>query len=1166
MNQKTPFFFTLILCLISTTIFTSVEFETILPITIPGLNIPVELGIMGEVNMATIGLYVDATILKPNSIEPFSNIPELNNIPYLNKISIAKMRLRANTDLMKTLINAKKFPLGCEFEILGEITILNKPVECSLRIILNQKQKIQNLILYTNLPTEIELAELAPDLKGTQVDNLKIKNLGIIIAMDKFTQNFPDLNLNIPFQQGISLFGTIESLNLKTLIEADLPKELNSLNGKNVLFMVRNFNFPIENTKKNQSKTTNTSFDIYGTSKIMEIDTLSHFTFTNTKEKKESKNKFTVEYEGITDLKNIKPFDYIPNLKNLKAAVPDDFKNIELQSIGFGMSLSAAEKMLYITGVTQLYNIQQRVSFFTVVNESGKSGVIIQSQLNMNNPSLADMLKTLSKPIKEEIPQIPNILFNQILQNKLLQMIKCSAAGFFVSTVPYKYSLSKTYGITTFKTQIGAPIISIPAGFTPYGRMSINGDIKNNKVYGIDNLVKNAETDAYFLTSYGLSEKDWRFTLLLTSGTLKFNIPILEISPGLLKLELTLEPAISAIMGANIKIEKDKPPLLFSARLGLVPAKLLVNTALTMEGQWKNPFGFDYLTFNDIAGELVWDISTKASAGATGEVAGDTVSAGASAGSSGAASSSSAPSNLIGGGFTFNIEVGKENDSVKKHLICAISGIKFTENILFLLKQIGSVGKQDLDKINDTIINLIPILQTSCEYFKKIVPLPHLKLAKAQERYLASRGTPQNRPPVKDRFGSTTIEANPSLILKQMLNVSLPSIPNTLTFEQALTNIKNFALNAKEKGNSLNKWMQTLPDMELINPEFRYAFENVRIGEINFERGITVRGTLNMLGKKAGNNLVLDLTGITNERFISKLDLGAIISPNFKNQITIDGAGLDGKYGTADDGPAEALNFNISKQGLIYTGKILIAPLECSAECEARVLKDELSFKGKFKPFNLFDIDLEVQGANQNIIINGALKADFISALTTKINSALNTLGLNELKKSLPNKTIFSIKSATFYYTSSMAQNNQTPRISISMKILDSEKSFDMNCDIRNLNLCAEKVGSQIYETLINQVKKTTEPTKPIKPTEPKEPAKPIEPAKPTEPTKPTEPSKPAEPTKQTEPTKPEEPAKPKEPTKPTEPAKPGEPPKPTEPVKPTEPKKPATTPKKQTF
>jgi uncharacterized small protein (DUF1192 family) len=129
--------------------------------------------------------------------------------------------------------------------------------------------------------------------------------------------------------------------------------------------------------------------------------------------------------------------------------------------------------------------------------------------------------------------------------------------------------------------------------------------------------------------------------------------------------------------------------------------------------------------------------------------------------------------------------------------------------------------------------------------------------------------------------------------------------------------------------------------------EFHYAAQDIEIGNLWFDAGFTYQGSAGILGYNGGFKAQINMNGLSADGFLEKMDVLEAIKvtdkyPQLKNQVLITGAGMDGKYGTKDDGPAfnAQLNFG-TKPIFVLSGKINIKPLQLEGEGDVTLILSE---------------------------------------------------------------------------------------------------------------------------------------------------------------------------------------------------------------------------------
>ncbi len=132
--------------------------------------------------------------------------------------------------------------------------------------------------------------------------------------------------------------------------------------------------------------------------------------------------------------------------------------------------------------------------------------------------------------------------------------------------------------------------------------------------------------------------------------------------------------------------------------------------------------------------------------------------------------------------------------------------------------------------------------------------------------------------------------------------------------------------------------LPALPPLTFKDVELKFAPFGARIGEILIEKGITVKGSVEIYNKKVTVDVNLDSSGIVAKGYMNAVDIGA---------LKISGLGPDGKSGTADDGPIFDLFLKPEKQHLFISGLINVLGLEAQTHVEMTRNKIKFSAKGK---------------------------------------------------------------------------------------------------------------------------------------------------------------------------------------------------------------------------
>lgn len=115
------------------------------------------------------------------------------------------------------------------------------------------------------------------------------------------------------------------------------------------------------------------------------------------------------------------------------------------------------------------------------------------------------------------------------------------------------------------------------------------------------------------------------------------------------------------------------------------------------------------------------------------------------------------------------------------------------------------------------------------------------------------------------------------------------------------------------KNLNIEQFKDKFPDIGFENTMFKFAPRSTSIGEIHFDPGISLKGTLLVLKKKGLIDLNLGPEGIFARGTLDKFNIGP---------IEINGAGLDEIYGNEDDGPVVDFALCPEAQHFILSGLI----------------------------------------------------------------------------------------------------------------------------------------------------------------------------------------------------------------------------------------------------
>lgn len=193
------------------------------------------------------------------------------------------------------------------------------------------------------------------------------------------------------------------------------------------------------------------------------------------------------------------------------------------------------------------------------------------------------------------------------------------------------------------------------------------------------------------------------------------------------------------------------------------------------------------------------------------------------------------------------------------------------------------------------------------------------------------------------------------ILLEDLIGIILKSNPNT----------------------TINKFKDKFPDIGFQDILFKFAPLAAQIGEISFDPGISLKGSLIILNKTGKINLNLSSEGIFAQGSLDKFKLGP---------IEINGSGLDGIPNTYDDGPVIDFVLSPETQHLILSGLIDLKILKGQADIHLNSDAINIYLLGNL--FNLFETTLEAYSVG-SIKQPDALDFLFKAQATNEINEYL---------------------------------------------------------------------------------------------------------------------------------------------------------------------------------
>ena len=185
---------------------------------------------------------------------------------------------------------------------------------------------------------------------------------------------------------------------------------------------------------------------------------------------------------------------------------------------------------------------------------------------------------------------------------------------------------------------------------------------------------------------------------------------------------------------------------------------------------------------------------------------------------------------------------------------------------------------------------------------------------------------------------------------------------------------------------NIKKLKNKVPDMGFRDTLFKFAPLPTKIGEIEFDQGISLAGKLFFLDKEAFINLNLNSDGLIAQGYIPEFNIGP---------IKISGTGLDGIYGTKDDGATLDLMLTPEDQHLLISGlaDILIA----KGQTDILINKNKVNMFLLGQLFKVFETKFEIESVGSlkeldklDLIFKATLNNDLNDFLIKNIIKYLN--------------------------------------------------------------------------------------------------------------------------------------------------------------------------------
>ncbi len=175
-----------------------------------------------------------------------------------------------------------------------------------------------------------------------------------------------------------------------------------------------------------------------------------------------------------------------------------------------------------------------------------------------------------------------------------------------------------------------------------------------------------------------------------------------------------------------------------------------------------------------------------------------------------------------------------------------------------------------------------------------------------------------------------------------------------------------------------------IPDIGIENVHVYIVQEAMKIGELQFDPGLSIAGTIFIPNFTAQGELTLNESGFIGYGYCSPIKLGPLL---------ISGTPEDIKKGVAKDGPVIHLVLTTGDQQLYASGILNLDPV-FSSNGIIKISKTQMSFKLSTKIQHLFDVDLAASAALKDPDFYALIdfKSDFFDYIQKSIDSALTDL------------------------------------------------------------------------------------------------------------------------------------------------------------------------------
>ena len=676
------------------------------------------------------------------------------------------------------------------------------------------------------------------------------------------------------------------------------------------------------------------------------IDSVFSFMKTTNDKKALHDGGFYVSYLGQFIDSTIAPFKDVVELSGL-SDVPPELVDAELHNPILGLYLTKKAQYGYVAGDMNLYGFPAHAGFYAIRDYLGKSGVAVMADYVSADLKIKDLRsKVMPLPVRE--------FYNKFVAppvRNAYDSLPAQSLGVLISNIQFTFHLGPQ-GINVFPTANSIET-ELNAGATIFGTLNSNQLVKDLAQIGTVNILgkkinlfnprnlsNGVGVTVSFLETYGLSLKDIGFEFIAEDTHFKFNLGDgYKLDPGPFMIGFSAEPSLALVLGVDITTP-DGSDLSFAGKAELIEdtaaaGSLFLALGLTMEGIWKQPFGFTWISFGEVAGQVEANITQDVAEDAATEGGGsatDVVDAGAgtAAGTAGAAAEDA---EISAAGFTGQLTLGAPNDPLSKTGDFAVNfNSEDAMEFLLLIRLWGKYGSADIASGIGYANQFGQFMLKWYEFLEKAAPAaPKTNKAQIKPPVLPKEDNYKRYQPADKKKDVKSI-GGAMKTSKQAITAKAVSVKNVVdTIEKFAANVTpGYVANVQKFMTDLNIYLE--------NMEFHYAADDIEIGDLWFDRGLSAQGILQLHDYQFGFLGFLNYDGIALEGYGPTIDIAdftqwSTASPQLKGQIVITGMGPDGKYGTKDDGPAfnAQLNFQHPPQ-FVLSGKITIKPLQLEGE------------------------------------------------------------------------------------------------------------------------------------------------------------------------------------------------------------------------------------------